>query len=140
MVTGGISCNQRLQLAKGLFMGSQKGLEMISGQDDMYIFSVISEETGYLGFVIMMLLILIILIRIIYIYKQIRIIYSRYIIIGISTMILIHFIMNISFAIGLIPFWDCSMTLFSFNPSSIMLFFVSIGIITKILVEKYEYW
>lgn len=125
---------------KGFFKGTQKGLDMIQGQNNIYIFSVIGEELGFIGYVLLVIAMLIILSRIIILFRQVRIIYSRFIALSIITVLFIQFILNISNSIGIIQLWDCSMPLFSLNPPLILVFMTGMGIVNKICVERFEYW
>lgn len=125
---------------KGLFQGTQKGLDMIQGQDDIYIFSVIGEELGFMGYLILMLALIAVLMRIMTLIKHIRITYSRFIALTFFSLIFLHFILNIGISIGIVPLWECSMPLFGFNPPLIIIFMICFGIINKICVNRFEYW
>lgn len=125
---------------KGLFQGTQKGLDMIQGQDDIYIFSVIGEELGFMGYLMLMFALIAVLMRVMTLLKHIRIAYSRFIALTLIVLVFLHFILNISISIGIVPLWECSMPLFSFNPPLILIFMICLGIVNKICVTKFEYW
>lgn len=125
---------------KGFLKGTQKGLDMIHGQESEFIFSVIGEEIGFIGLIIIGFLYFMLLFRTIFISNQIRINFSKIIALTFSAIIVSEMIMNIAFSIGLLPFGDVLLPFISYSGIYLLTSSIMAGIINRIIVNRLDYW
>lgn len=118
-------------LGKGLFNSIQKNFYLPEPQTD-FIFAIISEEFGFLGVFIVVILFIIIL------YSSIKIslgsnnLLAKNISFGLSISIFIQAILNLSVVIGLVPVTGVTLPFLSYGGSSLLVSMASIGIIINI--------
>lgn len=96
-----------------------------------FIFSVIAEETGFLGVMFLLLLYLILL------YTILRTAflasgYGRYIAVGVATLIFCHIYINIGMSIGIAPVTGLPLPLVSYGGSFILTALATLGMVQSI--------
>lgn len=101
-----------------------------------FIFAIAAEEFGFLGSFIIIILFYFLCRRGLSIAYHSLDLFSRYVVVGIITMITLQFMINISVVIGLIPITGITLPFLSYGGSSLTLTLVSIGILLNI--SKYE--
>ena len=122
-------------LGMGLFNSRQKHFYLPEPQTD-FIFSIISEEFGVLGIVIVISLFAILLYRGIKISLKCENKFTKYLSFGLVFQIIIQTILNISVVIGLIPVTGVTLPFLSYGGSSLLISCISIGIILSISREN----
>lgn len=121
---------------KGLFNGSQTQLYFLPEAWTDFIFSVISEELGFIGAFIIILLYGILL------YKAWRIAfmakdkYGRLVAAGILSMFSFHILENIGMTIGIMPVAGITLPFMSYGGSSMVLNMIAIGILLNIGMRR----
>ena len=118
-------------LGQGFLNSRQKQFYLPEPQTD-FIFSIISEEFGFLGVVIVVSLFLIILYRGIKIALNSKNEFSKYLAFGMIFQILIQAVMNLMVVIGLIPVTGVTLPFLSYGGSSLLISMISIGILLNI--------
>lgn len=118
-------------LGQGFLNSRQKQFYLPEPQTD-FIFSVISEEFGILGVVIVSSFFLIILYRGIKIALSAKDNFSKYLAFGMIFQILIQTVMNLMVVVGLIPVTGVTLPFLSYGGSSLLVSMASIGIILNI--------
>ncbi len=118
-------------LGQGFLNSRQKQFYLPEPQTD-FIFSVISEEFGVLGVVIVSSLFLVILYRGIQIALKAPDNFSKYLAFGMIFQILIQTVMNLMVVIGLIPVTGVTLPFLSYGGSSLLITIISIGILLNI--------
>ncbi|MCK5672622.1 MAG: rod shape-determining protein RodA, partial [Spirochaetales bacterium] len=88
---------------KGFLRGTQSHYRFLPEQSTDFIFSIISEEMGYLGSVLVIILFAVILVRGLILVLNSKDTYGLYIGSGIIIMIFFHVVINIGMAIGIMP-------------------------------------
>ncbi|MGB9598451.1 MAG: FtsW/RodA/SpoVE family cell cycle protein, partial [Minisyncoccales bacterium] len=88
---------------KGIFEGEQKKLGFLTDPETDFIFSVLVEETGFLGAFLTFNLFLILIFRILKISFSQRSNFTKLFGVGIASQIFIYFFLNLSTNIGLLP-------------------------------------
>lgn len=117
----------------GLGFGNsiQKHFYLPEPQTD-FIFSIISEEFGFLGVLIVTSIFFVIFIRSMKISLRCKNLFSKYLVFGLSFGILIQALLNLCVVVGLIPVTGVTLPFFSYGGSSLLVSFASIGIILSI--------
>ena len=118
-------------LGMGLFNSRQKQFYLPEPQTD-FIFSIISEELGVLGVVIVISLFAIMLYRSIKISLKSEDKFNKYLSFGLIFQMIVQTIMNLSVVIGLIPVTGVTLPFLSYGGSSLLISCISIGIILGI--------
>ena len=118
-------------LGQGFLNSRQKQFYLPEPQTD-FIFSIISEEFGILGVIIVCSLFLLILYRGIKIVLNIHDHFPKYLAFGMIFQIMIQTVMNLMVVIGLIPVTGVTLPFLSYGGSSLLITMISIGILLNI--------
>ena len=118
-------------LGQGFLNSRQKQFYLPEPQTD-FIFSIISEEFGVLGVIIVCGLFLIVLSRGIKIALNAKDDFSKYLAFGMIFQIIVQTIMNLMVVIGLIPVTGVTLPFLSYGGSSLLITLISIGILLNI--------
>jgi rod shape determining protein RodA len=122
---------------QGLFNGTQsQSLEGVPVKESDFIFTVIAEELGFIGSVLLISLILLILFRCIYISWKSKDIYGSYVAIGITAMLAFNFIQNIGMNIALLPVSGVPLPFVSAGGSAMVTYYIAIGIVMSISMHR----
>jgi rod shape determining protein RodA len=90
-----------------LFQGTQTGLNFLPEQHTDFIFSVLGEEFGFLGSVIMLLLFFFLIYRIIRIAIAAKDTYGSLVCVGVASLIMFQVLVNIGMTISIMPVTGC---------------------------------
>lgn len=116
---------------QGFLNSRQKHFYLPEPQTD-FIFSIISEEFGFLGVIIVTTLFLIIIIRGFKIARKCNDKFSKYLSFGITFGLTFQAILNLMVVVGLIPVTGVTLPFLSYGGSSLLVSMTSIGIILNI--------
>lgn len=119
----------------GFLNSRQKHFYLPEPQTD-FIFSIISEEFGFLGILIVTSLFITILYRCFKISKNSRDLFAKYVSFGIAFQIGFQAILNLMVVTGLIPVTGVTLPFLSYGGSSLLITLCSIGIILNISRQK----
>lgn len=124
---------------KGFLKGTQSHYRYLPQQSTDFIFSIIAEEWGFLGCLIIFLLFLVITIRSLYILMSAKDEFALLLGCGVVGMIFFHFIVNIGMAMGIMPITGIPLLLVSYGGSSMFTTMTGLGMISSIYLHKYKY-
>jgi rod shape determining protein RodA len=119
-------------IGKGFLKGSQSQLGFLPEKSTDFIFSVISEEWGFIGAVIVLLLFGYILYKGCMIALKTSDKFGMLLAGGITCMIFFHVIINIGMALGIMPVTGLPLTFLSYGGSNLIMSLLSIGILINI--------
>lgn len=122
-------------LGKGLFQGTQTQLEFLQTRTTDYIFSVLGEELGFLGAVILLALFATLLLRGVRVADMARDQFGRLIAVGIVVMILLQVFINIGVNLRLLPVTGIPLPFISQGGSSLITLFAAMGLLQSILLR-----
>jgi rod shape determining protein RodA len=117
---------------KGLFMGTQKELKFLPVQKSDFIFSVIIEELGMLGGIILIALYTLFLYRIIKIARTAKEFYGSLIAIGFIGMFGFQIFENIAMTMGMMPVTGITLPFISYGGSSVVSNMIALGLILNV--------
>ena len=118
-------------LGQGFLKSHQKHFYLPEPQTD-FIFSIISEEFGFLGVLIVTSFFLFLFYRSVKIALKTPDLFSKFLVFGLSVGIIIQATLNLCVVIGLIPVTGVTLPFFSYGGSSLLVTMVSIGIILSV--------
>ena len=121
---------------KGWLSGTQNQLNFLPERHTDFIFSVVGEEWGFLGALILLLLYAFIVYRSMKIIETTPDIYGRLIATGFITLFSLQVIINIGMTIGFLPIVGLTLPLISYGGSSIITTLIYIGFLLNIGVRR----
>ncbi|URJ31032.1 rod shape-determining protein RodA [Blochmannia endosymbiont of Camponotus sp.] len=117
---------------KGWLHGTQSQLEFLPERHTDFIFSVIGEELGFLGILVLMLLYLGVIFRGFIIAVKIKHMFGRLIIGSFMLVLFMYIFVNISMVSGLLPVVGIPLPLISYGGSSLLVLMAGFGIVMSI--------
>jgi rod shape determining protein RodA len=119
-------------LGRGLGQGSQSQLHFVPEAQTDFIVAVIGEELGFLGLLFVLFLYGVIIYRLVRISRRARDDFSAYTALGIASLFLLHLVINLGGAMGILPVTGVTLPFVSYGGSSLMVNLVLIGIAESI--------
>ncbi|GAB4128357.1 MAG: rod shape-determining protein RodA [Ignavibacteriales bacterium] len=126
-------------LGKGFMNGNQTQLRFIPKQWTDFIFSVIGEEFGFIGSVIVLLMFLIIFIRLLNLSKQTNDSFGSLVTIGAFALLFAHFAINIGMNLGITPVVGLPLPFFSYGGSSLLVNVIMMAILMNFYKNRRLY-
>lgn len=121
---------------KGVGFGSQSQLKFLPEAQTDFIFSVIAEEMGFLGIVLVVAFFTIFYFRAFFALKRVNNDFGIYYILGLSGLIFTHMFVNIGMNIGILPIVGLPLPFISYGGSSTLSLFMAIGIMQNIIIKS----
>lgn len=115
-----IAIGSGMLFGSGLLNGAQTQYGYIPIKSSDFIFSVISEELGFIMSVTIVLLYTILIIRLIMISSKTKDEFASLMVIGIAGMFFFHFVENIGMTIGLLPITGVPLPFLSYGGSNLI--------------------
>lgn len=122
-------------LGKGLTHGTQTQLDYLRTQTTDYVFSVLGEELGFLGAMLLFGLFLVLLFRGLRSASIARDVFGRLLATGIVIFILLQVFINVGVNLRLVPVTGIPLPFISQGGSSLVTLFLAIGILQSIVVR-----
>ncbi|OGS08326.1 MAG: cell division protein FtsW [Elusimicrobia bacterium RIFOXYA12_FULL_51_18] len=122
-------------LGKGLGASQLKLMYLPEPHTD-FIFSIIAEETGFIGSLLIVLLFLGLLIKGVRIARNAPSFYTSLTALGLTLMITLQSFFNMAMTMGLIPTKGIPLPFFSYGGSSILASMIAVGIILNISAHR----
>lgn len=123
-------------LGQGYLMGTQSHYRFLPQQSTDFIFSILSEEFGFLGGCVIFALYFVILFKILYIIRKCSNRYGCYICAGIFGMFSFHFFINVGMVMGIMPITGIPLQFLSYGGSSLLTAMTCIGLVMNVNCRK----
>ena len=124
---------------KGYLGGTQTHLQFLPEQHTDFIFSVLAEEWGFVGIIIIMSFFAAIIVRGISIAFNSKDQFGAILAVGITATIFWQLIINIGMVTGLLPVVGIPCTFLSYGGSSLITTMVSLGILMNISMRRFMF-
>lgn len=121
---------------EGLFNGTLNNSGFIPERHTDFIFSVLGEELGFIGAIIVIALFVILLLRCIHIAKAAKDTYGMLICVGVTAMYLFHVLENIGMTIGVMPVTGIPLPFVSYGGSSLLTNIIAVGLVLNIGMRR----
>jgi len=121
---------------KGIEKGSQSQLDFVPEQSTDFIFSVLAEELGFLGFLLLIIIYALIIYRCMSLSLRCEDNFSRLLGASLTFVFFTYVFVNIGMVSGLLPVVGIPLPLISYGGSSLMTLMASFGIIMSIHKHK----
>ncbi len=127
-----IAIGSGIIFGKGWLSGTQSQLNFLPERHTDFIFSVIGEEWGFLGAVILLILYYLLISQAIKIVEQTKDRFSSFLALGIVSAIVFQAMVNILMTLGIFPVVGLSLPFISYGGSSLIIFCFLVGILLSI--------
>jgi rod shape determining protein RodA len=117
---------------KGFLHGTQNQMGYLPTKSTDFIFSVISEEWGFIGAAILVIALFALIYRCFKIASKADNSYGRFICVGVAAMFLFHTFENIGMCIGLMPVTGIPLPLVSYGGTSMLTNLIALGLVLSV--------
>lgn len=119
--------------------GTQSHYRFLPQQSTDFIFSIFSEEAGFVGGLLVFILYATIMLRTLFIIKNTSNKYGSYIAVGILAMLMIHFFINTGMVMGIMPITGIPLLFMSYGGSSLIMAMSCMGLLMSINSRKFSF-
>ncbi|HHV62802.1 MAG TPA: rod shape-determining protein RodA [Firmicutes bacterium] len=121
---------------KGLFGGTQAKLNFLPAHHTDFIFSVVGEELGFIGAVIVLLVYFFIIWRCLQASWQAKDKYGSLLAAGVASMLLFHVLINIGMTMSVMPVTGIPLPFLSYGGSAMLADLIAIGIVLNVHMRR----
>lgn len=126
-------------LGKGFMHGTQAQLHFLPEQHTDFAFSVFSEEWGFAGCLVVLLLYLCLVFWGLLVAKKCNDRFGKLLAVGVTAMLFWHIMINIGMVIGIFPVVGVPLPLFSYGGTSMITSMVGAGILLNIHMRRFMF-
>ena len=124
---------------KGFIQGTQSQLNFLPEKHTDFIFTLIAEELGLIGGLVLLLLYLILLGYAMLISISVKSQFGRLLVLGMATTFFLYMFINIAMVMGLLPVVGVPLPLVSYGGSAMLTLLVGFGFIFSASIHKETY-
>lgn len=117
---------------KGFLAGTQNQFNFLPERHTDFIFTVISEEWGFIGSIFLLLIYWLILKKIIQRARELRDEFAYFLCLGISILFFLHIFINIGMTLGILPVVGLPLIFLSYGGTNLLVCFMLLGIFFSI--------
>ncbi len=121
---------------KGLLGGTQSHYTFLPIRHTDFIFSVLGEEFGFVGALVLLGLYFVLLYRGVQVAVMARDNYGRLLAMGVVSMFAFHILVNIGMTAGVMPVTGIPLPLFSYGGSNMLMNLTAIGVLMNVYVRR----
>ena len=125
-------------MGKGFLQGTQSHYRFLPTQSTDFIFSIFTEEWGFLGGLLVIALFLLICFRLIRLVKITSDTFGAYIAAGLTAMYAFHFLINTGMAMGIMPITGIPLLFLSYGGSALVSAMAGIGLAMSIHIRRFD--
>lgn len=125
-------------IGKGYLNGTQSQLSFLPERHTDFIFSVISEEWGFVGSIMVLLIFLFIILWGIEAANRAKDRFGALLTVGIMAMISFYVIINVGMTIGIMPVVGVPLPLVSYGGTSALTTMVALGIVLNVNMRRFQ--
>ena len=121
---------------KGFLQGSQSYLDYLPEKHTDFIFTLFSEEFGFMGSLILLLIYALIIYRIALIGNQSRNNFARLFCFGFAAAFFVYVIVNMAMVLGLLPIVGAPLPIMSYGGSSMLSTMIGLGVVMSCKIHN----
>ena len=122
---------------RGFLQGTQSQYQFLPEQSTDFIFSILSEEWGFFGGILVFALFLLIIMRLLRIIRITVDSFGSYIVAGLVSMYAFHFLVNVGMTMGIMPITGIPLMFVSYGGSALVSAMIGIGLALSVHVRRY---
>ena len=130
-----IATGSGMLFGRGLGKGIQSQLKFLPVPYTDFIFAALAEQLGYVGVIVLIMLFCVIFWRVLKIAKSASDQFGYYLCIGLFSMILFQFLINIGMNIGLAPVTGIPLPLISYGGTSLIITLLTFGVVQSVSIR-----
>jgi len=134
-----IAIGSGLLWGKGFLQGTQTRLHFLPEQHTDFVFSVLAEEWGFIGSLVLISLYIFLILRGINIAKNSRDKFGSIMALGIVSIVFWQLVINVGMATGLLPVVGIPLVLFSYGGSSVVSTMACMGVLMNISMRRFMF-
>jgi len=123
---------------KGFLQGSQSYLDYLPEKHTDFIFTLFSEEFGFIGSIVLLLTYALIIYRIIIIGVNVKNNFAKLYCFGFAASFFIYVSVNMSMVLGLLPIVGAPLPIMSYGGSSMLSMMIGLGIVMSCHINKHD--
>jgi rod shape determining protein RodA len=131
-----ISIGSGGMFGQGWLQGTQTQLDYLRVKQSDFIFSVLAEEMGFVGAMVLFALFIILLFRVMRVVDKAPDGFARVVAFGVGWVVLLQAFVNLGANLTVLPVTGVPLPLVSFGGSSMLTFLTSFGILQSILIRS----
>ncbi|UCH83972.1 MAG: rod shape-determining protein RodA [Candidatus Latescibacterota bacterium] len=124
---------------KGFFLGTQKALEFLPAKHTDFIFSVLGEEVGFVGALLVLVLFTVLIVRALILGDKAKSEFASTVCIGIAAYFFFQVFINVAMTTGMAPVTGIPLPFLSYGGSSLVVSCFFVGFLLNCSVRWYEY-
>lgn len=124
---------------EGFLQGNLSHLRYLPEQSTDFIFGILSEETGFVGGLVVFFLYFAIMARTLSVIRNATNAYGMYIASGVFGMFLWHFTVNVGMVIGSMPITGIPLFFLSYGGSSLLTAMTAVGLLMSVRYRKHDF-
>lgn len=124
---------------QGFLKGTQSHYRFLPQQSTDFIFSILSEELGFAGGLLVFFLYFVIIFRTFFIMKSANNSFGYYIATGIMSMLFFHFVVNVGMVMGIMPITGIPLLFLSYGGSSLWNVMFCMGLLMSINFRRLDF-
>jgi len=132
-----IAIGSGMIFGKGFLKGTQNALSFLPEQHTDFIFSVLAEEWGFVGSVVILSLFLMLIIWGLNIAYRCRDPFGTILAVGLTAMMFWQVFINVGMAMGLMPIVGVTLPFISYGGSSIVSIMICVGLLMSISMRRF---
>jgi len=142
--TGYQAIQSKVAIGQGGFMGTgylagtQKGLAFLPERHTDFIFSVVGEELGFVGAVVVLVLFAVIILRGINHAESARRPFASFLAVGVVSYFTFHVVVNVAITTGLLPVTGLPLPLLSYGGSNLLASSLLLGLLLNVSSRTFD--
>ena len=124
---------------KGFLQGTQGQLRFIPEHHTDFIFTVLAEEWGFIGSMLLLALFLCFLLRCLNVARRSRDQFGTLLAFGTTAIVFWHVVINVAMVLGMLPVVGIPLPLVSYGGSSAVVTLTSVGVLLNVAMRKFVF-
>ncbi|MBD3309140.1 rod shape-determining protein RodA [candidate division KSB3 bacterium] len=124
---------------KGFMNGTQSQLNFLPEQFTDFIFSVFSEEWGFIGSFVLLSVYLVVILKGLTIASKAKDKLGRLIAVGVVTVLVVHMFVNVGVTSGIMPVTGLTLPFVSYGGSSIFSTSIALGLLLNVSYRRFDF-
>ncbi len=126
-------------LGKGFLAGTQTQLEFLPEHSTDFVFSVLAEEWGFVGCIVVLAVYFFFVARLLQLVAGCKELYQLFVCFGFASLIGFHTVINSGMVVGLFPVVGITLPMFSYGGSSLITMLIGLGLMLGIGMRRFAF-
>ena len=132
-----IAVGSGMLLGRGFLKGTQNALDFLPEQHTDFIFTVLAEEWGFIGAIIVLVAFLLLIIWGLQIAQRSRDAFGKILAVGVTSMMAWQVFINIGMVMGLLPVVGVTLPFISYGGSSVITMMIGVGLLLNVSMRRF---